>query len=88
MKFIEVIGIIVPTIAAILGGVWFIVQRALGSSVNNHRLEEVEKKVCNAQCDIHQRDIAQLGIDLKDIKNDVIAIKSMAKKYRKQNEYY
>jgi hypothetical protein len=77
MSFIEIIGVVISSIAAILGGVWFIVQRAFRSGVNNHRLEEVERKVCNAQCDIHQRDITQLGIDLKDIKNDVIAIKSI-----------
>ena len=77
MSFIEIIGVVISSIAAILGGVWFIVQRAFRSGVNNHRLEEAERKGCNAQCDIHQRDITQLGIDLKDIKNDVIAIKSI-----------
>lgn len=77
MGIIEVICLLVGAVATILGGVWFIIQRGFKSGVNRNRLEEIDRRTCNAQCDLHKNDIDSLKEDLKDIKNDIIAIKSL-----------
>lgn len=77
MGIIEVICLLVGAVATILGGVWFIIQRSFKSGVNTNRLEEIDRRTCNAQCDLHKNDIDSLKEDLKDIKNDIIAIKSL-----------
>lgn len=77
MDIISIIGIIIPSIAAILAGVWFIVQRAFKSGINSNRLAEIEKRTCNARCDLHSQDIDSLKQDIKEMKGDIIAIKSL-----------
>lgn len=77
MDKIELIGIIIGAIATILGGVWFIIQRAFKSGADSNKLVEIEKRTCNAQCDLHDRDIDTLKQDLKEMKSDIIAIKSL-----------
>lgn len=77
MDKIELIGIIIASIATILGGVWFIIQRAFKSGADSNKLVEIEKRICNAQCDLHDKDIDTLKQDLKEMKSDIVAIKSL-----------
>lgn len=77
MSTAAIISIIISIIVPILGGVWFIVQKAFKIGKYTHRLDEIEKKVCNAQCDVNNRGIMELGDDMKTIKNDIVAIKSL-----------
>lgn len=43
MNKIEIISTIIASVAIILGGVWFIIEKAINSGVNKHRLDNLEK---------------------------------------------
>ena len=77
MNKIEIICSIIGSIALILGGVWFIIKRAFNSGEKNQILEEINKRTCNANCVIHDKDIEILKCDLKEMWNDIITIKSL-----------
>lgn len=74
---LELAGIGVGIVATVLGGVWFIVNKAFGVGRFSHRIDEVDKRTCNAACDLHGRDIDNIKDDIKSIKTDVISIKSL-----------
>lgn len=59
MDTIEIIGIAASTIAIVLGGVWFIVQHAMNSAVDKHRLDSVEQKTNALPCERNHDDIRQ-----------------------------
>lgn len=59
MDEIEIIGIAASTIAIVLGGVWFIVQHAMNSAVDKHRLDSVEQKTNALPCERNHDDIRQ-----------------------------
>ena len=61
MKFsIELIGIIVGSIATILGGIWFMLYKAFNLGKTSQRMEEIEKKTSNANCEIHKENIDKI----------------------------
>ena len=62
MKFsIELIGIIVGSIATILGGIWFMLYKAFNLGKTSQRMEEIEKKTSNANCEIHKENIDKIN---------------------------
>lgn len=77
MDKIELIGIVIASIATILGGVWFIVERAFKAGEKDGKITEIDKRTCNAKCELHDNDISVLKQDLKEIKTDIVAIKSL-----------
>lgn len=77
MNKIEIIGILIASIGTILGGVWFIIAKVFHLGESSNKLTEVDRRTCNAQCDLHDNDISTLKNDLRDIKNDLVAIKSL-----------
>ena len=60
MNIIELIGIIVGSIATILGGVWFMLYKAFNLGKVSHRMEEIEKKTSNADCKVHKENIEKI----------------------------
>ena len=62
--------------ATILGGVWFIINKAFGVVHFSHRTDEVDKRTCNAACESHGKDISDIKDDIRAIKTDVVAIKT------------
>ena len=61
MKFsIELIGIIVGSIATILGRIWFMLYKAFNLGKTSQRMEEIEKKTSNANCEIHKENIDKI----------------------------
>lgn len=77
MDKIELIATIIASIATILGGVWFIIDRAFKAGEKDSKITEIDKRTCNAKCELHDDDISLLKQDLKDIKTDIVAIKSL-----------
>ncbi|MBR5604761.1 MAG: hypothetical protein IKW51_11305 [Bacteroidales bacterium] len=57
---IELLGIIVGSIATILGGVWFMLYKAFNLGKVSHRMEEIEKKTSNADCKVHKENIEKI----------------------------
>lgn len=77
MDTVELIGIIIASIATILTGVWFIIKQAFKTGENSRKLTDIDSRTCNAQCELHDKDIMTLKQDLKEIKTDIVAIKSL-----------
>lgn len=77
MDILELIGIGVGIIATVLGGVWFIVNKAFGVGRFSHRIDEVDKRTNKAACELHDKDINSIKDDIKSIKSDVVTIKSL-----------
>ena len=77
MFSIEIIGACVGIVATVLGGVWFIVNKAFGTGRFSHRIDEVDKRTVNAACDLHGRDIDAMKSDMRTMKSDLVAIKSL-----------
>ena len=75
MTVLDVIGIGAGIVATVLGGVWFIVNKAFGVGRFSHRMEEVDKRTCHAACDVHDRDIGNIKDDIRAVKADVESIK-------------
>ena len=57
---IELLGIIVGSIATILGGVWFMLYKAFNLGKVSQRMEEIEKKTSNADCKVHKENIEKI----------------------------
>ena len=77
MFSIESIGACAGIVATVLGGVWFIVNKSFGVGRFSHRIDEVDKRTVNAACDLHGRDIDAMKSDMRTMKNDLVAIKSL-----------
>ena len=77
MELTELICSLLGAVAAVLGGVWFIVQKAFKAGARDITLSAIDKRTCNAQCDLHDRDISLLKQDLSEIKADILSIKSI-----------
>ena len=60
MNIIELIGIIVGSIATILGGVWFMLYKAFNLGKVSHRMEEIEKKTLHADCKANNNIIKEI----------------------------
>lgn len=82
-NWIEIVGSFVGVVGSILAGVWFIVNKAVKYGENKKRLDDIERKTFNANCESHERGIGAINSDLKEIKSDIVAIKSiLAIKYK------
>ena len=77
MFSIEIIGACAGIVATVLGGVWFIVNKAFGAGRFSHRIDEEDKRTANAACDLHGRDIDAMKSDMRTMKGDLVAIKSL-----------
>ena len=77
MFSIEIIGACAGIVATVLGGVWFIVNKSFGVGRFSHRIDEVDKRTVNAACDLHGRDIDAMKSDMRTMKGDLVAIKSL-----------
>ena len=77
MAVLELISVCVGIVGTILGGVWFIVNKAFGVGRFSHRIDEVDHRTSKAACEAHGRDIDGIKDDIKSIKNDMVAIKSL-----------
>jgi hypothetical protein len=60
MDKVEVLCALVGAVAVILGGVWFIIERAFKSGVNARKLEEIERNTSNLPCVLHGDDILKI----------------------------
>jgi len=60
MNTIELIGIIVGSIATILGGVWFIVNKAFNFGKTSHRIDLIDQRTSKANCEAHDESINKL----------------------------
>ncbi len=57
---IESIGIIIGSIATVIGGVWFVVYRAFNFGKTTQRIDEIEKRTAQANCESHKETIEKL----------------------------
>lgn len=76
MNKIELIGIAIGIVATILGGVWFIFSKIFGIGRFMQRVEEMDKRTCNASCDVHAGDITEMKVDVKAVREDMVSVKS------------
>ncbi len=77
MEILDIIGVGIGIVATVLGGVWFIVNKAFGVGRFSHRIDEVDKRTSNAACDLHSKDIDSIKYDIRSIKTDIVTIKSL-----------
>ena len=77
LNWIELVGSAVCVIGSILTGVWFIVNKAVKYGENKKRLDDIERKTFKANCESHEKGIDAINRDLKEIKSDIVAIKSI-----------
>lgn len=77
MQTWELIGIAVGIVASILGGVWFIFSKVFKMGRFSQRIEEMDKRTCDASCKSHDNDIHFLQDTMGTVKEDLIAIKSL-----------
>ena len=86
MFSIEIIGACVGIVATVLGGVWFIVNKAFGVGRFSHRIDEVDKRTVNAACDLHGRDIDAMKSDMRTIRTDVATVNAACDLHSKDIE--
>ncbi len=77
MTTLELIGTFVGLVATILVGVWFIISKSFGLGRFSHRLEEIDKRTANASCETHRKEIADTKDSIREIKTDMMVIKSL-----------
>ena len=77
MITMELVGAVTTCIVAILGGVWFMLQKAFRLGELNKALQDIDNRTCNAKCELHDNDISEIKTDLTAIKDDIVAIKSI-----------
>lgn len=58
MNTIEIICSIIGAVAVVLGGMWFLLKRAMKHGVNTNRLDTVESKINALPCDQHSTNFA------------------------------
>ena len=78
MGYIEIICTLIGAVAAILSGVWFIVNRAQKRAVNDYRLENMEPDVAGLKTNVQvlKTDVAVLKTDVQALKTDVAGLKT------------
>lgn len=86
MISIEIIGACVGIVATVLGGVWFIVNKAFGVGRFSHRIDEVDKRTVNAACDLHSKDIEEMKSDVRTIRTDVATVNAACDLHSKDIE--
>lgn len=80
MDLIGIICTVVGTIISILGGVWFIVQRAFKSGINSQRLDsledshkEVKESISNLPCSEHKNNISKFDLRYKELQQTIVS---------------
>lgn len=73
----ELLATAIGIVATILGGVWLILGKIFGLGRYSQRVDELDKRTCNAACDVHDRDIYGMRDDVKAIRDDMASIKSL-----------
>ena len=71
MNTIELLSIIIASIATILGGVWFIVNQAFNFGKTTQRINQIDERTANAKCDSHDESIELLKKQLYEFKRDI-----------------
>lgn len=82
----ELISIAIGIVATVLGGVWFIFNKIFGMGRFAQRVEELDKRTCNAACEAHGSDIAVLKDDVKAIREDMSSVKNLLTAHEKDIE--
>ncbi len=73
-------------VATVLGGVWFIVNKAFGVGRFSHRIDEVDKRTANAACDLHGKDIDTMKSDVRTLRTDVATVSVAVESHGKDIE--
>lgn len=78
MNTVELISIIIASIATILGGVWFIVNKAFNFGKTTQRINEIDERTITLQNDVTilKSDVAVLKTDVAVLKTDVAVLKT------------
>ena len=71
MNTIELLSIIIASIATILGGVWFIVNQAFNFGKTTQRINQIDERTALAKCDSHDDSIELLKKQLYEFKRDI-----------------
>lgn len=71
MNTIELLSIIIASIATILGGVWFIVNQAFNFGKTTQRINQIDERTAHAKCDSHDDSIELLKKQLYEFKRDI-----------------
>lgn len=74
MNTIEIICTLIGAVAAVLGGVWFILQRAIESGMNKQRLNNAEQKINDLPCEKHNDNISQSNKQFEELKGAIVGI--------------
>lgn len=83
---IEVIAIAIGAVATVLGGVWFMLQKAFGYGRLVSRIDDVHQRTTNASCDAHDKAIGALKCDMQRIKQDMTSVKTfLSTKYKEES---
>lgn len=83
---IEVIAIAIGAVATVLGGVWFMLQKAFGYGRLVSRVDDVHQRTTNASCDAHDKAIGALKRDMQRIKQDMTSVKTfLSTKYKEES---
>ena len=83
---IEVIAIAIGAVATVLGGVWFMLQKAFGYGRLVSRVDDVHQRTTNASCDAHDKAIGALKRDMQRIKQDMTSVKTfLSTKYKEDS---
>lgn len=77
MSALEIIFAMISSIGVILGGIWIMLQKSFNLGEKNNKLSEIDNRTCKAQCELHDNEINIVKQDLKEIKADIVAIKSI-----------
>ena len=85
MNTITIICTIIGGVAALLGGFWFIINKAIKGGVREHRLTEVEDKVRGIDCKNHAKSIEvtttsinKIFLSLENIEKAIISFRPEA----------
>lgn len=77
MNTIEIIGIVIGAIASILGGMWFIINKATKSGIKEHRLSSVESSISQLPCHDHKDKLSQNEMAYKEIQKTAESTNNM-----------
>lgn len=77
MNTIELICTLLGAIAIVLGGVWFIVQRAFKFGIDRNRLQQIEGKLYKLPCDTRKEQISDTRKAHADLYKTVMSTNEM-----------
>lgn len=77
MTTIEIISIIIGIIATILGGMWFIINQAIGKGVDKHRLQSLEDRISLSDCKNNKESIKETKEMISSINRSIERIEKI-----------